>query len=136
MGLHISPGGAQWSYGGFMAFRERLAFLEGFDLRTMQGYCRHYRGGEHPDGECPEAVGDWDEMQAQTPLVPLFNHSDCDGYLQPWECEGMLPRLRRILALWETVEGDPIVKYDRDQLRALIDGMEHVVAHDCAMRFH
>lgn len=137
MGLDISPGGAQWSYGGFMEFRQRLAAEEGFNLLDMQGFCRHYRGtpGEHPDEPCPTATTPWDEVES--PLVPLLTHSDCEGVLLPDECEQMLPRLREVRAAWSTKtdDYDPAADYDTRQLGALIDGMAHCVQNGCAVVF-
>jgi len=120
MGLDISPGRAQWSYGGFMRFRERLAALEPIPpLREMEGYT--------------ENGVPWETVERHTSLVPLLHHSDCDGYLDPWECEQMLPRLRQVYATWDD-PGDPL-GYDRERLGALIKGMEHVMEHGCSMRF-
>lgn len=121
MGLDISPGGAQWSYGGFMAFRERIAALEPIPpLREMEGFAK--------DGDGIP----WSTVERHTSLVPLLHHSDCDGYLEDHECEQMLPRLRQI---HEQMSDDFPDNYDKQQLGALIDGMEHVVKHGCAMVF-
>lgn len=116
MGVDISPGGASWAYGGFMRFRERLAKAEGFDLKEMQGF-----GGK----------GDWDDHPEG--LKYLLNHSDCDGYLDSWECAEILPRLKEIIETWSTADG---YDYDAEQARCLIAGMEHSVEHGCAVRFH
>jgi len=121
MGLGISPGGASWSYHGFGRFRERLAEAEGFNLREMRGF---------KPFDAPETwVGkSWDDVE--TPLKPLLNHSDCDGYLDDYECEEVLPRLREITVGW------PRDDYDRRQVQALIEGMEHCIEHGCALVFH
>jgi hypothetical protein len=121
VGLSISPGDAHWSCTGFGHFRERLAEAEGFNFRDMDG---------HAPLDAPEDwVGrSWDEVD--TPLKPLLNHSDCDGYLHATECEQMIPRLRQIISSW------PESDYDRRQGEALIAGMEHCVQHGCAVVFH
>ena len=119
MGLSINPGHATWAYSGFMAFRERLAAAEGLNLREMKGF-----GGEKS----------WDTSNGDpiTTLKPLLYHSDCDGHLDPWECEQVLPRLRAIVREWDA---DGSWGYDTDQASRLIDGMEHCVAHGCALVF-
>jgi hypothetical protein len=116
MGLRIEPGGASWSYRGFHAFRRRLAEAEGFDLDQMEGF-----GG---DRTWNTTAGD-----SVTPLEPLLYHSDCDGYLDSWDCEQVLPRLRAIVASWPTSD------YYRQQGELLIVGMEHTVEHGCAVSF-
>lgn len=119
MGLSIHPGGASWAYSGFMAFRERLAAAEGLNLREMEGF-----GGSRP----------WDFPSGNpvTTLKPLLSHSDCEGYLGPWECEEVLPRLRSIVSTWGA---DGSWDYDVDQATRLIAGMEHCVEHRCALVF-
>ena len=135
MGLDISPGGAQWSYSGFMEFRRGLAAEEGLVLGEMEGFCQHYPGDEnaHPGAPCPVARRPWSE--ADTPLEPLLSHSDCDGVLLPYQCEQMLPRLREIHYSWLVHVDYPVMDYDVRQLGALIDGMAHCVQNGCAVVF-
>ena len=73
-------------YSGFMRFRRLLATAEGFNLDEMDGYLDS--GGRS-----------WSEIDS--PLVPLFNHSDSDGQLWPWECARIEPRLRDIVTAWD-----------------------------------
>jgi hypothetical protein len=73
------------SYSTFGAFRTRLAAAEGFDLDEMTGF-----GGKR----------EWSEIESS--LVPLLNHSDCDGTLHPYEYENiMIDRLRGIIREWD-----------------------------------
>lgn len=118
MGLRIEPGGAAWSYGGFSRFRERLAALEGIDLNKMRGF-----GGKR----------EWETVSGLpiTLLEPLLNHSDCEGYLDAYECDQMIPRLQAIASTPDALDDE----YDREQLRRLIAGFEHVVKHGCSVRF-
>lgn len=118
MGLDIYPGGAQWSYTGFARFRKRLAAEEDITLEAMRGF-----GGALK----------WDSVR--TSLAPLLNHSDCDGYLDPWDCEEMLPRLREIEAKWKAERAPVSGTYDVIQLGSLIAGFEHCVEHECAVSF-
>ncbi|TMS00140.1 hypothetical protein [Nonomuraea basaltis] len=120
MGVSMYPGRASWSYSGFGSFRDRLAQAEGFDLREMAGFAP-FDAPEDWTGK------PWDTVH--TTLEPLLNHSDCDGYLDAYECEQVIPRLRQIIATW------PESDYDRQHGEALIKGMEHCVEHGCSMRF-
>jgi hypothetical protein len=90
--MGVSIGKAQWAYGGFMRFRERLAAHEGLNLHDMDGFTRHGTS--------------WDETT--TALRPLLDHSDCDGGLSPGECAQVAPRLAEILAAWQAATYDPI----------------------------
>jgi len=117
MGVDINPGHACWAYGGFARFREALAEEEGLKLRSMEGY-----GGELS----------WEHVN--TTLAPLLNHSDCDGFLSPWDCKDMLPRLREIRHKWRDL-GYVDRAYDVGQMGQLIYGMEHCVEHRCAVVF-
>lgn len=121
MGVSIYPGRASWAYSGFMRFRERLAQEEGLDLREMVGF-----GGER---EWTTSNGDH-----ITPLAPLLNHSDCDGYLDSYECELVEPRLSAILARWAR-EGDPFAQYDIENGLKLAAAMRHSVEHGCSVVF-
>lgn len=81
MGLDFTNCKARWSYSGFNKFRENLAYAIGIkDLRAV--WCSQ----EWPEGEA---------------LVPLLNHSDCDGVLTWEECQRVAPRLREVIAAWE-----------------------------------
>lgn len=121
MGLDIHPGGASWSYGGFARFRESLADEEGFSLDSMEGYTE--------DGIS------WGAFP--TTLTALLHHSDCDGYLEPWECSDMIDRLRAIHDSWlyASSPADSVGNYDTENLGHLISGMEHCIEHGCTMRF-
>jgi len=120
MGLDISPGGAHWSYSGFHVFRKNLAAEEGFVLDEMVGF-----GGSRS----------WDTVS--TTLEDLLNHSDCEGYLDGWQCEEMVERLTAIKALWEERRANSGVEnWYIESLGALIDGMGHCAQHRCAMSFH
>jgi len=53
----------------------------------------------------------------QDDIVPLLDHSDCEGELTPEECKQVASRLRELVSSW---------KDDYDKLRVLdfADGME------------
>lgn len=115
MGLDISCGHshiASWSYSGFMAFRVKLAKEIGINLREMVGF----------DGNTPWTSDD--------PIIPLLNHSDCDGELSPEECKAAGPRLRALVMDWD--EDD----YDRMQALHLAAGMDASASTGEPLRFH
>lgn len=94
----VSP---HWSYSGFHRFRASLAELCGIELDKMGGF-----GGSRA----------WPSVESE-PLVPLLNHSDCDGELSAEECRVVAPRLRELLP---KLSND----YDRvhgERLAALMD---------------
>lgn len=112
MGVDI--GNARWSYTGFGEFRARLAAAENINLNRMEGYCRRYC--DHSDGSECDATTPWDGVDS--PLVPLLNHSDCDGELSAEECARVWPRLNAILATF------PIDDYDYANGMALVYEMQ------------
>ena len=84
MGVSFSHGNARWSYFGFHEFRSKLAEEIGISLKEMEGF-----GGDKP----------WDGIN--DPIVPLLNHSDCDGILTPEECGSVYPRLIELVSDWD-----------------------------------
>lgn len=118
MGIDFSHTEAHWSYTGFSRFRDALAAHEGIDLDRMDGFRRH--GDDRPRIS-------WTTISS--PLVPLLNHSDCDGELTPQECRQVAPRLREVVAeIWTT-------GYDRDTGLALADGMDAAAAAEEPLEF-
>lgn len=117
MGVDI--GGAHWAYGGFMRFREELAKMEGIVLKDMYGF------GGWTNPNCKQIP--WETVDS--PIVPLLNHSDCDGDLSPEECAQVYPRLA---ALVEQLEDS----YDRDNGRVLVAEMKAAVEGNYRLEFH
>ena len=103
-----------WAYSGFHRFRERLADEVGIPLNNMKGFHEHGKP--------------WAEY-ADEDLLPLLNHSDCDGQMTPAECERVAPRLREIVGRWE--EGD----YDRMMGERLAGFMERCIEADKPLVF-
>ena len=101
MGVDFTFCDVSWSYGGFHRFRRRLAAEIGIDLDCMVGF-----GGEVP----------WDSIS--DPIVPLLDHSDCDGDIAPDVAVLVAPRLRELVASW------PVQDYDRQMALRLADGLE------------
>lgn len=106
MGLDFSHGGASWSYSGFNRFRERLMQHAGLgELRDRVGF-----GGDVPFTE-------------DHPLIPLLDHSDCDGELSVDECLMAAPALVEAITHMESDQRDPDHEYDRRMGLRLAAGM-------------
>lgn len=101
MGLNFSRSTARWTYSGFAFFRRRLAGSIGVDLNQMQGFIG-------PDDEELGHAISWSTVS--DPIVPLLDHSDCDGSLSPHECLCVGLRLVQIINDWE--------EDDRDRMEA------------------
>lgn len=112
MGIDFSHGDAHWSYSGFNHFREHLAREIGMDLSSMQGF----------DGDIPFSNFTDD-------ILPLLNHSDCDGDLSPQECAKIAPRLRDLIQKW------PDDDYDKQRGMMLAEGMEKATQRKERFRF-
>ncbi|KZE47058.1 hypothetical protein AV540_20985 [Brevibacillus parabrevis] len=112
MGLDFSHCEARWAYSGCHRFRQRLATQVGFDLNAMDGF---------------DGTRSWDEIN--DPIVPLLNHSDCDGVLTPEECSLVYPRLEQLIPFWNDD--------DRDKRNALwlIEGMKLCVEQNEGLEF-
>ncbi|MEE1832588.1 hypothetical protein [Streptomyces sp. SP17KL33] len=126
MGLILFPGDGDasspdvsWSYGGFAAFRARLAQAEGFTLSEMRGF-----GGERPWGDVPTA------------LKPLLDRpDDGGGELSAAECATILPRLDAITDQWRHQADDPLLRQHTDDARQLAVVLRLCVEKDVGLVF-
>ena len=82
MGLDTTHNAWHGPYSSFNEFRIRLANSIGIDLKEYIGYS--FKGTK-------------DEALIDHPLMPLFNHSDCDGELTPDECKQIAEGLDMVL---------------------------------------
>jgi len=112
MGLGFTRGNAHWSYGGFMTFRRRLAESIGFVLGDMYGF-----------------GGDIQFCTINDPIVPLLDHSDCEGLLTAEQCQTIAPRLAEIVKDW------PDDDYDKINALELVEGMKQAVEDDTSLIF-
>jgi hypothetical protein len=101
MGLSFSHCQASWYYTDFDNFRCKLAAEIGINLANMYGY---------------EGTRSWNTINDD--IVPLLNHSGCDGELTPEECRIVAPRLRQLVMKWDADDADKKKAY------MLADGME------------
>jgi hypothetical protein len=62
-------------------------------------------------------------------IVPLIDHSDCDGELSPEDCKKIAPRIRELVKDWEDD--------DRDKQNALLlaEGMDKAVEANEPLKF-
>lgn len=111
MGLNLSHIDVKWSYSSFNNFREKLAREIGVKLYEMKEF-----GGEIP----------WENVKDD--IVPLLNHSDCEGHLTPEECRKVAPRLRELVATWEN-------DIDKGRALSLAEGMEKAAAANENLEF-
>jgi hypothetical protein len=82
MGLTTTHGCWNAPYSSFNEFRERLANEIGISLSDYLGYGK---GGSK------------DLSSIDHKIMPLLNHSDCDGMLTPEECKSIADGLNEIL---------------------------------------
>lgn len=105
MGLDFSHGNAHWAYSGFNRFRSRLAAQLGVNWE-----------GLFKDRQRMEQF-----VQRTDPIMPLLNHSDCDGSLTAEECVQVAAALRAMVKDW------PDSDWDKGKALELADGMEEAV---------
>lgn len=82
---------ANWGYQGFNKMRERLAVKIGINLRQMDGF-----GGDIS----------WDGIEDD--VLPLLNHSDCDGSISYKDCARVAKRLKVLIKDWDKYEYDTV----------------------------
>lgn len=104
MGLKFSHCNAFWSYSDFGDFRRRLAKEIGIEIDKMVRF-----GGEIPFSDY------------QDDILPLLNHSDCDGELSVEECKKVAPRLRQLISSWEDDDSD------KRKALELAEGIEYAI---------
>jgi len=121
MGLSLSPGGASWSYSGYMDFRIRLAKEIGINLAEMEGF---EILGKHSG---VETIKSWENVNDDIKI--LLVHSDCDGIMKHKKCAKVLPRLRQLISKWDDND------YDKQQALKLISGMEKCVRKKINLEF-
>lgn len=104
MGLDLSHGDFRIGYGGFMVLRRMLAAEIGIHLNKMAGFVNfegdwETRTFSEVNGHLP-----WDNVNS--PLVPLLNHSDCDGDIDIEHLGPLAKELRRLAPFLESRQDD------------------------------
>lgn len=145
MGLDFSHCDAHWAYSGFMRFRTKLAAEVGIALHCMESFAwDHAQNKPCSDVEIYnydsqklngrpvgligiQPVIEWSTVNDD--IVPLLNHSDCDGVLTVEECKRVAPRLRELVANWEDDD------FDKINALLLAEGMEEAILGGDELRF-
>jgi hypothetical protein len=98
MGLDFSHGGGYlWAYSNYGDFIMRLA-----DEATRQ-----------PSETKPD------------PIKPLLDHSCCEGFFEPWECDAIADRMLQLVSAWDDY-GDP----ERERAELMAKGLRRAAARD------
>ncbi len=117
MGLDTTHNCWHGSYGSFARFRDALARQIGINLDEYEGF-----GGEK------------EFITVNHDIVPLLNHSDCDGDLDVEDCKKVVNGLNSILENFnETLEFDPNFK---DKIIQFRDGCLDAISNNEIVEFY
>lgn len=100
-----------------MSLRTRLAREIGITLGDMHGFSERHGFDGIP----------WDKVKDG--IVPLLNHTDCEGELSVEEMKSVAPRLRELVAAW------PDFDYDKQTSLALSAHMEKLILENTPLVF-
>lgn len=119
MGLSISHDCWQGTCSSFNRFRYSLGYQIGINLDDYNGYGNN---------------GFKDLNIIESELIPLFDHSDCDGRLTIRECRSIVKGLNKVLKNFnEKLEMD----YDfRDNVIKFRDGCLNAISDRKMVHFH
>lgn len=119
MGLDTSHNCWHGAYSSFMRFRRSLGAQIGIVLDSYNDY-----GG----------TSGIHSSQIQHDLMPLFNHSDCDGELSVKESEQIVKGLNSVLENFnESIEAD----FDfKDKIIRFRDGLLDAISKNEVVDFH
>lgn len=141
-------------YGAFARLRAALAATINVELEWMWGFrpmaleIARMRGlPENDAARAPdyqawerEQVAWWDERARQwedvdSGLVPLLNHSDCDGELSPEECRTVAPALAEAITKLPAEDVPPGVTTYRSKAQDLLGMIEACAKYDRQLLF-
>lgn len=116
MGLDTTHNCWHGAYSSFNLFRKNLASLIGFNLNDFEGF-----GGTRSFSEMKHGI------------MPLLNHSDCDGELTVDECKSIVEGLNDVLEKNKELEqSDKYFYYKVVQFR---DGCLDAISNNEEVRF-
>lgn len=119
MGLDTTHDCWHGPYSAFNRFRYSLGHQIGIDLDDYNGY-----GGKR----------NLNLSDIKHPLMPLFNHSDCDGELSVEESKSIVLGLNNVLENFnDTIECDYNFK---DKIIQFRDGCVHAIELNEVVEFH
>lgn len=133
MGLDTSHDCFNGSYSGFTEFRNKIALYAGYNLKSeigSYGNIASYIDLDWAQFTENNYKGVW-KTEQKDPLIYLFAHSDCDGYIDPKEAKLLSPRLKEIVLL--------INKDDIHFIRVVnkfIDGLNLAASKNEKVKFH
>lgn len=131
MGLDTTHGCWNGAYSSFNAFRHFLAEKININLDEYHGY-----GSDNASKFLEDIDHD---------IMPLLNHSDCDGYLSVQECERIANGLEQILKENNWMNIDESTIYDRfsnadlyyaQKAKDFMDGCRFAVEKNENVEFH
>jgi hypothetical protein len=118
MGLDTSHNCWHGPYSSFNRFRYSLGHQVGIDLDEYAGY---------------NEKGTKDLSEINHELMPLFNHSDCDGRLTVKECKSIVKGLNEILENFKDIDTDVYFKANIIQFR---NGCLDAISKKQMVKFH
>ena len=118
MGLDTSHGAFNGPYSSFGNLRKWLAEKIGINLNDYAGYM----GG-----------GTKDLTTIDHELMPLFNHSDCDGELSPQQCEQIAIGLDKVIS---TSDKDDFLHSNYQKAIRFRDGCLLAASKNQSIEFH
>jgi len=164
MGLDTSHGCWHGAYSAFMRWRTEIAKAAGIPLMFMDGFHRcppdHHplviagreqraerdRGGPVL-GPKWDALADWaldhDDLLPLSwslfkghPLVPLLNHSDCEGSIASADCGPLADALESLLPKLPQGSGGGHIGDWREKTQTFIDGLRRAATAGEDVGFH
>ena len=125
MGLDTSHDAWHGSYSTFGEWRRIIASAAGFPpLNGMVGF-----GG----------AGNWNKVPGDKRLVPLLNHSDCDGEISPSDCAGIAASLQELIDRIPDYKDDDahpaLIEYWRQKTKMFHQGCLVAVAANESIKF-
>ncbi len=119
MGLDTTHNCWHGAYSSFNRFRYSLAIQVGINLDEYDGY---------------DKGGTKNLNDIKHDLMPLFNHSDCDGYLSVEESKRIVNGLNSVLDTFnETIECD----FDfKEKIMQFHDGCLDAISKNETVKFH
>lgn len=123
MGLDTSHSCWHGAYSAFNRWRNKIAEVAGYEIVEYDGIPAPKMDWDNISLE--NVNGKWNKLPSD-PLVILFAHSDCDGYIQWRSTKPLADRLSELLPLLDGDGGGHINSY-RSTTQAFIDGL--LLAH-------
>ena len=133
MGLDTSHNCFNGSYSGFTEFRNKLALYAGYKLKSEigeYGNIHTYIDLNWEQFEDENLEGIW-KTEQKDPLIYLFIHSDCDGYIAPKEAKVLAPRLKELVPLLNEKDF-----YFIEVVNKFIKGLNLAASKNQKVKFH